>query len=106
MTKSSPALSGAEKKAPDDVVETEGNYDPVKFNAMTHGVLSRHTVLPHENRSEYNELLLLLIQEHQPEGMTEAHLVEELSGIIWRKQWILQAETGPMFGLEKRSLIN
>ena len=92
MAKSNQALSTAEEKGPDDTMENSGNYEPVKFNAMTHGVLSRHTVLPHEDRSEYNDLQMLLIQEHQPEGPTEAHLVEELSGIIWRKQRILQAE--------------
>jgi hypothetical protein len=59
---------------------------------MTHGILSRCTVLPHESRAEFNELLSLLIQEHQPQGMTEAHLVEELAGIVWRKQRVLQAE--------------
>lgn len=92
MTKSNQALSGAEKRASSDLVETGGNYEPVKLNAMTHGILSRHTVLPHEDRTAYNDLQSLLVQEHQPQGMTEAHLVEELAGIIWRKQRVLQAE--------------
>ncbi len=92
MAKNNQALSSTEEKALNDTVEAEGNYQTVKYNAMTHGILSRHTVLPHEDRSEYNELLLLLLQEHQPQDMTEAHLVEELSGIIWRKQRVLQAE--------------
>lgn len=75
-----------------DALEANGNYDAVKYNAVTHGILSRHTVLPHESRGEYEDLLHLLMQEHQPQGMTEAHLVEELAGIIWRKQRVLQAE--------------
>ena len=75
-----------------DALEANGNYDTVKYNAVTHGILSRHTVLPHESRDEYDDLLQLLMQEHQPQAMTEAHLVEELAGIIWRKQRILQAE--------------
>ncbi len=33
-----------------------------------------------------------LIEEHQPAGMTEVHLVEELAGIIWRKRRVLQVE--------------
>jgi hypothetical protein len=92
MVKTTQVLSTAEEKGLEDTVENSGNYQPVKFNAMTHGILSRHTVLPHENRDEYNDLQLLLVQEHQPQGMTEAHLVEELAGTIWRKQRVLQAE--------------
>lgn len=69
-----------------------GNYDAVRFNAMQHGILSRYTVLSHEDADEYWALLLALLEEHQPTGATEAHLVEELAGIIWRKRRVLQAE--------------
>jgi hypothetical protein len=68
------------------------NYAPVRFNAMKHGVLSRHVVLPHEDRAEFDELLSALIVEHQPGGATELHLVEELAGILWRKRRVLMAE--------------
>ena len=40
-----------------------------------HGVLSRYTVLSHEDGDEYADLLAALTQEHQPAGPTEAHLV-------------------------------
>ncbi len=33
-----------------------------------------------------------LIEEHQPAGMTERHLIEELASIIWRKRRVLLAE--------------
>jgi hypothetical protein len=69
-----------------------GNYEPVRFNAMKHGVLSRHVVLPHEDRVEFDKLLSALISEHQPGGATELHLVEELAGILWRKRRVLMAE--------------
>ena len=92
MTKSNQALNPIEEQAPNSEMETSGNYEAVKYNAMTHGILSRHTVLPHEDHREYEKLLSLLTQEHQPHGMTEAHLVEELAGIIWRKRRVLQAE--------------
>jgi len=72
--------------------EQQGSYQAVRFNALKHGILSRHTVLPHEDADEYTELLAMLMEEHQPVGMTEAHLVEELAGIIWRKRRLLQAE--------------
>ena len=69
-----------------------GNYDAVRFNAMQHGILSRYTVLPHEDANEYQALLAALFDEHGPVGMTEAHLVEELASVIWRKRRVLQAE--------------
>ena len=25
-----------------------GHYEPVRYNAMTHGILSKHAVLPHD----------------------------------------------------------
>lgn len=46
----------------------------------------------HEDASEYRALLTALVDEHQPAAATEAHLVEELAGIIWRKRRVLQAE--------------
>jgi hypothetical protein len=64
----------------------------VRFNALKHGVLSRHVVLPHEDREEYDQLLAALVREHQPAGTTELHLVEELAGILWRKRRVLMAE--------------
>jgi hypothetical protein len=73
-------------------MEDKGNYDPVRFNAIKHGILSKLTVLPHEDQDEYADLLTALMNEHQPTGATEAYLVEELGGIIWRKRRVLQAE--------------
>ena len=67
-------------------------YDAVRFNALRHGILSRYTVLAHEHGDDYQELLLALVQDHQPAGATQDHLVEELAGIIWRKRRVLQAE--------------
>lgn len=69
-----------------------GNYAPVKFNAMKHGILSRLAVLPHEDAGEFSDLLAALIEEHQPTGATEQHLVEELAAVMWRKRRVLQAE--------------
>ncbi len=69
-----------------------GDYSRVRFNALKHGVLSRHTVLAHEDGVEFDALLTALVAEHQPAGPTETHLVEELAGAIWRKRRVLQAE--------------
>jgi hypothetical protein len=67
-------------------VATLGNYEVTRFNALRHGVLSRHTVLPWEDGEEYLTLVEALVAEHKPQGPTEEHLVEELAGIIWRKR--------------------
>ena len=58
------------------------SYETTRFNALRHGTLSRHTVLPWEDRSEYQSLLGALVAEHMPDGPTEEHLVEELAGDI------------------------
>lgn len=71
---------------------TPSNYEPVRYNAMKHGILSRLVVLSHENGEEFADLMAALIEEHQPAGMTERHLIEELSSIIWRKRRVLLAE--------------
>jgi len=57
-----------------------------RFNALRHGALSRYTVLPWEDGAEYAAIVAALTAEHNPQGPTEEHLVEELAGIIWRKR--------------------
>ena len=63
-----------------------------ELNATQHGILSRHAVLPWEDRAEFDDLLASLIGDHVPEGAAEHHLVEELAVVMWRKQRILLAE--------------
>lgn len=82
----------------------QSSYELVRFNAMQHGILSRYTVLSHEDVGEYQAMLSALLEEHQPAGMTEVHLVEELAGIIWRKRRVLQAE-GATINRNLRSLV-
>src|SRR3712207_4933165 len=69
-----------------------GGYELTRFNALRHGVLSRYTVLPWEDAEEYRALLEALLAEHEPQGPTEGHLVEELAGILWRKRRLRLAE--------------
>lgn len=70
----------------------KGNYMPVRYNAVKHGVLSTLVVLPHEDEGQFVNLLESLAVEHLPSGPTEMHLVEELAGIMWRKRRVLMAE--------------
>ena len=67
-------------------------YELTRFNALRHGVLSRHTVLPWEDAGEYRALLDALAAEHDPRGPTEEHLVEEIAGVMWRKRRLRLAE--------------
>lgn len=50
-------------------------------------------LLPWENTEEYEILYAELTEEHEPQGPTERHLVEELAGIIWRKRRTTLAES-------------
>jgi hypothetical protein len=67
-------------------------YDASRFNALRHGVLSAHTVLPWEDEAEYGSLLGALVEEYAPCGPTEVHLIEEIAGVIWRKRRLRLAE--------------
>lgn len=71
---------------------TLDNYAAVRFNALKHGILSKLTVLAHEDQAAFDAMLAALIEEHQPCGMTELHLVEELAAIMWRQRRVLLAE--------------
>ena len=82
--------------------EPHGGYEGSRFNAVRHGVLSRHTVLPWENKEEYATLLGALAEEYAPRGPTEDHLVEEIAGVIWRKRRLRLAEAASYRrGIEK-----
>ncbi len=63
------------------------------LNATRHGILSRQLVLSWENVTEYDALHDSLSGEYQPQTVTEAHLIEELAGIIWRKRRLRMAES-------------
>lgn len=90
MAESNLARSSQTEQNPDHI--ENGNYATVRFNALRHGILSKHVVLPHEEMGEFDDLLSLLMDEYQPAGITGTHLVEELAGIIWQKRRILIAE--------------
>src|SRR4030095_8876633 len=81
-------MTGTTKTLPSEASSTE----LTRFNALRHGVLSRHTVLPWEDADEYQALVAALVAEHAPQGPTEEHLVEEGAGILWRKRRLRLAE--------------
>lgn len=83
----------ANDAAPPEVQdESGGNYGASRYNAMIHGILSKLTVLPHEDAGEYDAILAALVEEHRPSGPTERYLVEQLAGCMWRSPRVLLAE--------------
>jgi hypothetical protein len=46
--------------------EPGDGYKVVRFNALKHGILSRYTVLSHENHADYESLVNSLMDEHLP----------------------------------------
>jgi hypothetical protein len=82
--------------------ELHDGYDASRFNALRHGVLSVHTVLPWEDKAEYEALLNALVEEYAPHGPSEEHLVEEIACVIWRKRRLRLAEAAShRRGIEK-----
>jgi hypothetical protein len=75
-----------------DGQQEDGGYERSRFNATRHGLTSRHVLLPWEDPDEFAALRDALLAEHQPNGPTEQHLVDELGALFWRKQRVLQAE--------------
>jgi hypothetical protein len=61
-------------------------------NAVSHGFWARHVILDGESRTEFENLHQALRKEWQPTNATQAHLVEYLAVLIWRRQRPLAAE--------------
>ena len=90
---------GAEITGIENINQNQKGYLASRLNATRHGILSRHAVLPWEDKGDYDVLLDSLGAEYQPSTPTESHLVEELAGIMWRKARVRLAE-GSMFRKE------
>ncbi len=65
-------------------------------NAVQHGILSRHLILPGESRDEFDALLLQLMSEQQPVGTLEQALVERMAVALWRQRRLVAAETAQL----------
>lgn len=70
----------------------EKTYQLRRLNAVTHGILSKEAVLPHESKEEFEDLLAQYEADFAPANATENTLVEELATIVWRKKRLLKAE--------------
>ena len=60
---------------------------------MKNLVVSRDRLLPWEDGDAYKTLHAAMLEEYDPQGPTERHLVEELAGCIWRMKRVALAES-------------
>ncbi len=62
-------------------------------NALRHGILSSHLLLPDEDPAEYQLLLDSLFVELLPLGTLEQALVERIAVALWRQRRLVRVET-------------
>src|SRR5579884_2452520 len=62
-------------------------------NALSHGLSSPRTVLPHENQAEFNMLVAGLQNELQPRGPVELFLVRQMADAQWKLDRARKIET-------------
>lgn len=70
----------------------------VARNAMTHGLLTRETIIAHgegaEDPQEFIQLLSLFYEEYKPVGISEELLVQRIGACYWRLARVLRFEAG------------
>ena len=65
-------------------------------NAIQHGILSRHLILPGEEREDYDAVLNQLLMEQKPVGTLEMSLVERMAIALWRQRRLIAAEAAQL----------
>ena len=67
----------------------------VRRNAVKHGFFSKFLLVnEHENRAEYEELIVAIWQHYQPLGFAEEHWAEQIASSLWRLRRVLRFERG------------
>ncbi|HTS50397.1 MAG TPA: hypothetical protein VMH05_20770 [Bryobacteraceae bacterium] len=89
-TKSESArINGAKSRGP----KTEAGRQRSSQNALKHGLTAQTLVLPTEDPEEFNQLLTAYLDQFQPDGPAELHLVHEMVAAKWRLQRLAIIET-------------
>jgi len=81
-------INGAKSKGP---ITPEGKARSAA-NSLRHGLCSEQVVLPHEDRSLFEELRASYIERFQPADQPEADLVETLASARWRLNRLVAIE--------------
>ncbi len=67
----------------------------VRHNALKHGLCAQHPVIPSlEDQTVFDDYLAQLHLDLQPQGLMEQMLVNQIADSYWRRQRIIQMETG------------
>ena len=82
--------NGAKSRGP----KTEAGRKISSMNAVQHGLYSSSVVLKNESPAEYQEMLQAYIQQFQPAGPVEFHLIDEMVAAKWRQHrlWAIEAQ--------------
>ena len=84
--------------------KTPAGRAAVRHNALKHGLSAQHPVIPDlEKQSDFDQYLNQLHNELQPVGIMEQMLVHQIADAYWRRQRIVNMETG-MFDINNDKL--
>ena len=72
--------------------KTEAGRQVASRNAVTHGLFAKDVVAAGEDPEIYEALLEALKEEHQPETVMEALIIERLALAFWREKRLARAE--------------
>ena len=72
---------------------TQAGKDRSSQNAIRHGLLARHTVLPTERRESFDASIRSYYSRIQPQDDLEESLVDDMAGAYWRIQRLSAIET-------------
>jgi hypothetical protein len=73
--------------------KSEAGKAAAALNNTRHGLAGAFRVLPSESQSDFDELLVILRDEHQPATFTETTLVEGMAQHHWLRQRALHLES-------------
>jgi hypothetical protein len=55
-----------------------------RLNSRKHGLTAKMLIIVGEHADDFDQLLVGLVEEYQPQSLLECELVERLAGILWR----------------------
>src|ERR1700693_6029017 len=73
--------------------KTEAGKKQSSLNALRHGLTGQIVVMPTEDLQAYQSHLNSFNDEYDPQGATEAHLVQALADASWRLNRVAALET-------------
>ncbi len=74
--------------------KTAAGKEKVRYNAVTHGLLVKATLLPDEDEAAFNALSTRIRNDLRPVGEMESILVDRIINIEWRLRRFSHVETG------------